>query len=53
VPDETRVFVYDGWNLIKETVTGDTNGDTYYVWGLDFSQSMQGAGDIGGLTSFI
>jgi len=42
------VFVYDGWNLIKETVTGDTNG-TYYVWGLDLSQSMQGAGGIGGL----
>jgi len=49
VPDETRVFVYDGWNLIKETVTGDTDGDTYYVWGLDLSQSMQGAGGIGGL----
>ncbi|GBC63461.1 hypothetical protein DENIS_4455 [Desulfonema ishimotonii] len=48
VPDETRVFVYDGWNLIKETVTGDT-GDTYYVWGPDLSQSMQGAGGIGGL----
>ncbi len=48
VPDETRVFVYDGWNLIKETVTGDTNG-TYYVWGLDLSQSMQGTGGIGGL----
>jgi len=25
VPDETRMFVYDGWNLIKEIVTdGDT-----------------------------
>ncbi|WP_124330899.1 RHS repeat domain-containing protein [Desulfonema ishimotonii] len=48
-PDETRVFVYDGWNLIKETVTGDSTDDTYYVWGPDLSQSMQGAGGIGGL----
>ncbi|WP_124330624.1 RHS repeat domain-containing protein [Desulfonema ishimotonii] len=50
VPDETRVFVYDGWNLIRETVTaGASDSDTYYVWGLDLSQSVQGAGGIGGL----
>ncbi|GBC63453.1 hypothetical protein DENIS_4447 [Desulfonema ishimotonii] len=48
--DETRVFVYNGWNLIRETVTaGASDSDTYYVWGLDFSQGMQGAGGIGGL----
>ncbi|GBC63459.1 RHS repeat-associated core domain-containing pro tein [Desulfonema ishimotonii] len=49
VPDETRVFVYDGWNLIRETVSGTASGETYYVWGLDLSQSVQGAGGIGGL----
>ncbi|GBC63574.1 RHS repeat-associated core domain-containing pro tein [Desulfonema ishimotonii] len=50
VPDETRMFVYDGWNLIRETVSaGASDGDTYYVWGLDLSQSTQGAGGIGGL----
>ncbi|GBC63464.1 hypothetical protein DENIS_4458 [Desulfonema ishimotonii] len=48
-PDETRVFMYDGWNLIRETVSGTASGETYYVWGLDLSQSMQGAGGIGGL----
>ncbi|GBC62869.1 RHS repeat-associated core domain-containing pro tein [Desulfonema ishimotonii] len=48
-PDETRVFVYDGWNLIRETVSGTASGETYYVWGFDLSQSMQGAGGIGGL----
>ncbi|WP_124330518.1 RHS repeat domain-containing protein [Desulfonema ishimotonii] len=49
LPDETRVFVYDGWNLIRETVTGTASDETYYVWGLDLSQSVQGAGGIGGL----
>ncbi|GBC63469.1 hypothetical protein DENIS_4463 [Desulfonema ishimotonii] len=49
VPDETRVFVYDGWNLIRETVSGTASSETYYVWGLDLSQGMQGAGGIGGL----
>ncbi|GBC63449.1 hypothetical protein DENIS_4443 [Desulfonema ishimotonii] len=48
-PDETRVFVYDGWNLIRETVSGAASGETYYVWGLDLSQGTQGAGGIGGL----
>ncbi|WP_124330506.1 polymorphic toxin-type HINT domain-containing protein [Desulfonema ishimotonii] len=49
LPDETRVFVYNGWNLIRETVTGTASGETYYVWGFDLSQFMQGAGGIGGL----
>ncbi|GBC60618.1 hypothetical protein DENIS_1575 [Desulfonema ishimotonii] len=48
-PDEIRVFVYDGWSLIRETVTGAASGETYYVWGLDLSQSFGGAGGIGGL----
>ena len=44
-------FVYDGWNLIQETSTaGITNS---YVWGQDLSQSLQGAGGIGGLLAVI
>jgi len=46
------LFVYDGWNLIQEkevSGTGDPLFDKFYVWGLDLSQSLQGAGGIGGL----
>jgi len=46
------LFVYDGWNLIQEkkvSGTGDPLFDNFYVWGLDLSQSIQGAGGIGGL----
>ncbi len=50
-PTATRTFVYDGWNLVKETVVS-TNGQTDvvdYVWGRDLSGSLQGAGGVGGL----
>ncbi len=48
--DSTITFVYDGWNLIRETTTTDAGNSTdYYVWGLDLSGSLQGAGGIGGL----
>ena len=43
-------YVYDGWNLIQETTTTDSGDSTdFYVWGLDLSGSLQGAGGIGGL----
>lgn len=48
--DSATTFVYDGWNLIKESIT--VNGETSrnsYVWGLDLSGTLQGAGGIGGL----
>ena len=43
--------MYDGWNLIAERVTpaGGAETVTRYVWGLDLSQRVQGAGGIGGL----
>jgi RHS repeat-associated protein len=45
-------YVYDGWNLIREETTTDSGNSTdYYVWGLDLSGSLQGAGGIGGLLS--
>ncbi|WP_129589686.1 RHS repeat domain-containing protein [Rubritalea profundi] len=40
-------FVYDGWNPIAE-FTGTTLSKSY-VWGMDLSGSMQGAGGVGGL----
>ena len=45
--NETRFFVYDGWNLIAEINQLDTI-ETKYVWGLDLSQTMQGAGGVPG-----
>ena len=51
---EIRAFVYDDWNLIHETVCtidGSTTNTTevQYFWGLDLSDSLQGAGGVGGL----
>jgi RHS repeat-associated protein len=39
-------FVYDGWAMIREESSTTTN---HYVYGLDLSGSMQGAGTIGGI----
>jgi RHS repeat-associated protein len=48
-------FVYDGWNLIKETIeeSGQPPADKFYVWGLDLSQSLQGSGGVGGLLALV
>jgi RHS repeat-associated protein len=53
--DKEILFVYDGWNLIKETITpaGQAAMDKYYVWGLDLSNSLQDAGGVGGLLATI
>lgn len=43
-----RRFVYDQWNLVAEV---DASGDLLksHVWGMDLSQTAQGAGGVGGL----
>ena len=41
-------FVYDGWNLLAELNLSHSALRTY-VWGLDLSGSLQGAGGVGGL----
>ena len=51
---KTRSYVYDGWNLIQEL----THSQTYtltnsFVWGLDLSGSLQGAGGVGGLLAVV
>ncbi|MFZ2633127.1 MAG: RHS repeat-associated core domain-containing protein [Desulfosalsimonadaceae bacterium] len=47
-------FVYDGWNLVEEiTEAGSTTTSRYFVWGQDLSQSLQGAGGIGGLIATV
>jgi len=43
-------FLYDAWNLVA--VYNPADGDTLvktHTWGLDLSQSLQGAGGVGGL----
>jgi len=47
------LYIYDGWNLIKETMQGQSVVDSYYVWGLDLSQTQQGAGGVGGLVARV
>ncbi len=45
-------FVYDGWNLIAEVNVMAPASPVVlrtYAWGLDVSQTMQGAGGVGGL----
>ena len=47
----TQVYVYDGWHciatfgLLSSTLTLQTT----YLWGLDLSGTLQGAGGVGGL----
>ncbi len=44
----TTRFVYDGWNVIAE-LDGDGSVTRTFVWGLDVSGTLQGAGGVGGL----
>ena len=48
----TTLFVYDGWNLIQE-LDGTGTVLKSYVNGLDLSQSLQGAGGIGGILATV
>ncbi len=51
---EERLFDYDGWNMVEEIVDdGATQKNRYFVWGLDLSGSLQGAGGIGGLLAMV
>jgi len=50
---QTNTYLYDGWNLVQETVDDQASTVTnHFVWGLDLSGSLQGAGGIGGLVSW-
>ncbi len=49
-----QTFIYDGWLLVREQSASGGNVTTnQYIWGLDLSQSLQGAGGIGGLLCVI
>jgi RHS repeat-associated protein len=45
-------FVWDGWLLLAE-LDEDNSVTAYHVHGLDLSQTLQGAGGIGGLLARI
>jgi RHS repeat-associated protein len=45
----SRLFMYDGWNLLAELTASNLQLTASYVWGLDLSGSLQGAGGVGGL----
>jgi RHS repeat-associated protein len=60
--EERRIYFYDGWNLVgeyafveipdpedSEETIWSWELDFSYTWGLDLSQSLQGAGGVGGL----
>jgi RHS repeat-associated protein len=42
-------FLYDGWNLIAGLNATNNAVIRFYIWGLDLSGSIQGAGGVGGL----
>ena len=46
---EDVAFFYNGWNCIAEYQVGTSTPKARYIWGLDLSGSMQGAGGVGGL----
>jgi RHS repeat-associated protein len=47
-PQNTNRFVYEGWNLLAELNCLNSPSRTY-MWGMDLSGSLQGAGGVGGL----
>jgi len=46
------LFLYDGWNMIQELNAAGVVQKSY-IWGLDLSQTLQGAGGVGGLLSVV
>ena len=50
VEQTDTIFLYDGWNVMGELNANASNAKLRtYVWGLDLSGSLQGAGGVGGL----
>ena len=50
---ETRDFVYDDWNLLFERSERPSEGaaELAFFWGPDLSDTLQGAGGVGGLVA--
>ena len=57
---KTINFLWDNWNIISETAVSPIPNSSLlitnsvsYVWGVDLSGSLQGAGGVGGLLTVI
>ena len=50
VPQSTKKFVYDGWNLVAQ-LDGNGQLEKSFIWGTDVSGTMQGVGGVAGLTA--
>ncbi len=51
-PIVETAYLYDGWNLVAELIHNPQSEiRNSYTWGLDLSQTLQGAGGVGGLLS--
>ena len=46
---KSSAYVYDGWNVVMETLATALPSTNYYFWGLDLSGTLQSAGGVGGL----
>ena len=53
VDDVARQYLWDGYNIIRETINHQQPTTNHYVWGLDLSGTLQGAGGVGGLLAEI
>ncbi|MEO0810409.1 MAG: RHS repeat-associated core domain-containing protein, partial [Pseudomonadota bacterium] len=51
VLEEELGYIYDGWNLLAELSDNGSGWtiDQAHTWGLDLSDTLQGAGGVGGL----
>jgi len=50
VEQTDAVFLYDGWNVMVELNANSAKARLRtYVWGIDLSGTLQGAGGVGGL----
>ena len=49
----SRTLLWDGYNIIRETITHQQPTTNHYVWGLDLSGTLQGVGGVGGLLAEI
>ncbi len=51
----TTLFIHDAWNCVAEYVSPNPSTapilQINYLWGMDLSDTMQGAGGVGGLLS--
>ncbi len=50
--EKTRRYIYDDWSLLDE-LDGNNALVRSYIWGLDLSGSLQGAGGVGGLLAEV